>query len=144
MNKKLIWQIMKFSVVGGISFFVDFAVYAVACNVIGIHYIIAGVLGFVISVIVNYLLSMKFVFQSKKDASKKNEFVLFVILSVIGLIINSLILFICIDLMYMNATILQLYINEENMNLLAKIIATAIVMIYNFVSRKLLLEEKNV
>ena len=142
MDKKLIWQIMKFTFVGGISFLVDFAVYGISCNVIGIHYIISGILGFVISVIVNYVLSMSFVFKSKVNTSKQKEFVLFVVLSVFGLIINSLILYICIDGIYMNSTGMQAMVAEESMNLIAKIIATAIVMIYNFISRKLLLEEK--
>ena len=142
MDKKLIWQIMKFTVVGGISFLVDFAVYGISCNVIGIHYIISGILGFVISVIVNYMLSMSFVFKSKENTSKQKEFVLFVVLSVIGLIINSLILYICIDGIYMYSARIQAIVAEEPMNLVAKIIATAIVMIYNFISRKLLLEEK--
>lgn len=140
--KKLMEQILKFAVVGGISFVVDFLVYGFTCNVIGIHYIIAGVLGFVISVIVNYLLSMKFVFKSKDDMSKGSEFVIFVILSLIGMVLNSVILFVCIDLIYMHWLWLQNLIDIEIMNLAAKIVATGIVMVYNFVTRKIFLEKK--
>lgn len=140
--KKLIEQILKFAVVGGISFVVDFLVYAISANVLGIHYIIAGVLGFVISVIVNYVLSMKFVFVSKDDMSKQSEFVIFVILSLIGMVLNSVILYICIDLIYMNWLWLQGVITIKIMNLAAKIIATGIVMVYNFVTRKIFLEKK--
>ena len=96
--KKLIAQLLKFGVVGGISFVVDFTVYAVLANVIGVHYLIAGVCSFVVSVTVNYLLSMKFVFESKDDMKKTTEFAVFVILSLIGLGLNSVILFICMDL----------------------------------------------
>ena len=85
---KLLAQILKFAVVGGISFVVDFVVYTVMCNVLHIHYIIAGVSGFVVSVVVNYLLSMKFVFVSKEDMRKDKEFVIFVVLSLIGMHIN--------------------------------------------------------
>lgn len=140
--KKLIEQILKFAVVGGISFVVDFLVYGISCNVLGIHYIIAGVLGFVISVIVNYLLSMKFVFESKDDMSKGSEFVVFVILSLIGMVLNSVILFVCIDLLYMNWMWLNSVVDIEIMNLVAKIVATAIVMVYNFITRKIFLEKK--
>lgn len=140
--EKLLAQIIKFAVVGGISFVVDFVVYGFTCNILEIHYIIAGVLGFVISVIVNYLLSMKFVFVSKDDMSKGSEFVIFVILSLIGMVLNSVILFICIDLIYMHWLWLQNLINIEIMNLAAKIVATAIVMVYNFVTRKIFLEKK--
>lgn len=140
--KKLIEQILKFSIVGGISFVVDFLVYGISCNGLGIHYIIAGVLGFVISVIVNYVLSMKFVFQSKDDMSKGSEFVIFVVLSLIGMVLNSVILYVCIDLIYMHWLWLQGIIDIEIMNLAAKIVATAIVMVYNFVTRKIFLEKK--
>lgn len=140
--KKLIEQILKFALVGGISFVVDFLVYAISVNVLGIHYIIAGVLGFVISVIVNYLLSMKFVFVSKDNMSKQSEFVIFVVLSLMGMVLNSVILFVCIDLIYMHWMWLQGLINIEIMNLAAKIVATGIVMVYNFVTRKIFLEKR--
>lgn len=140
--KKLIEQILKFAVVGGISFVVDFLVYGVSCNILGIHYIISGVLGFVISVIVNYLLSMRFVFVSKGDMSKGSEFVVFVILSLIGMVLNSVILFVCIDVIYMHWMWLQNLINIDVMNLTAKIVATGVVMVYNFISRKIFLEKK--
>lgn len=142
MSNKLIEQIFKFAVVGGISFVVDFFVYGFTCNVLGIHYIIAGVLGFVISVIVNYLLSMKFVFKSKDDISKGSEFIIFVILSLIGMILNSVILYLCIDLLYMDWKFLQKLVDVESMNLVAKVVATGVVMVYNFVTRKIFLEKK--
>ena len=78
--KKLIAQIMKFGVVGLISFIVDFSIYTIICNVMGISYLIAGFAGFTISVIVNYILSMHFVFESRNDLSKTKEFIIFVFL----------------------------------------------------------------
>lgn len=140
--KKLLEQIFKFAIVGGISFVVDFLVYGVSCNVLGIHYIIAGLLGFTISVIVNYTLSMRFVFKSKEDMRKDKEFVIFVVLSLIGMVLNSVILYICIDLIYMYWAWLNQILDIEIMNLAAKVIATGIVMVYNFVTRKIFLEKK--
>lgn len=140
--EKLIAQIMKFFVVGGLSFVVDFVVYAVLCNVLHVHYIIAGIAGFSISVIFNYLLSMKFVFVSRDDMPKDKEFVIFVVLSLIGMGLNSLILYLCIDIMYAYWMWLKGILDIETMNLFAKIVATAIVMVYNFITRKIFLEKK--
>lgn len=140
---KLLAQIFKFAIVGGISFVVDFAVYGIMCNGLGIHYSISGVAGFVVSVIVNYLLSMRFVFESKEDMRKDKEFVIFVVLSLIGMILNSVILYICIDLIYMHWMWLNQILDIELMNLAAKVIATGIVMVYNFVTRKIFLEKKD-
>lgn len=139
---RIIAQIIKFSVVGGLSFVVDFVVYAVLCNTLQVHYIIAGVAGFVVSVVVNYVLSMKFVFVSRDDMPKDKEFIVFVVLSLIGMGLNSLILYLCIDILYVYWLWLQCIMDIEIMNLFAKIVATGIVMIYNFVTRKIFLEKK--
>ena len=139
---KLLAQIFKFILVGGISFLVDFVVYTVMCNVLHIHYMIAGVSGFVISVIVNYILSMKYVFESKEDMRKEKEFIIFVVLSLIGMLLNSLILYICIDCIYCDLQWLNKMISTEGMNIVAKVVATSVVMVYNFVTRKIFLERK--
>ena len=70
---------------------------------------------------------MKFVFDVKESNSRKN-FIQFVILSIVGLIINEIIMKMCVDKVYLNL-------------LLSKIIATIIVMIYNFITRKILFEK---
>ncbi|MBQ7677971.1 MAG: GtrA family protein [Lachnospiraceae bacterium] len=141
--QKLINQILKFGVVGFICFFIDFAIYTISCNVLGIPYLIAGVLGFTISVIANYILSMKFVFERREDMSRTREFVTFVILSLIGLGLNELILFVCIDVVYMHWPWLSERLVVSLANVGAKIAATGIVMVYNFISRKIFLEKKD-
>ena len=138
---KLLIQIFKFIIVGGISFIIDFVIYTVMCNILQIHYIIAGITGFIISVVANYILSMRFVFESKEDMRKDKEFVIFVVLSLIGMLINSVILYICIDLIYRYWYWLKEMISVKLMNVIAKIIATGIVMVYNFITRKIFLEK---
>lgn len=138
----LIDQILKFGVVGIICFFIDFGIYTFICNGLKWSYIIAGVLGFVVSVVVNYILSMKYVFQGRDDISKTREFVVFVLLSVIGLGLNELILYVCIDGIYWHWEWLQALISIAIMNMGAKIVATGVVMVFNFVTRKIFLEKK--
>lgn len=140
--KKLLEQIFKFAIVGGISFVVDFTVYTILCNVLNVHYQIAGVSGFVIALIVNYILSMRYVFASKDDMSKKKEFIIFAILSIIGAGLNALILYLCVDVAYAGSVMLQGMISDKWMNIVAKVVATAIVMVYNFITRKIFLEKK--
>ena len=69
--KKLIEQAIKFGAVGGLCFIIDWLIGLVVLNVMGLIGVnkdlatqIAAVSGFTISVIVNYILSMKFVFTS--------------------------------------------------------------------------------
>lgn len=138
---KIIKQFLKFGIVGIICFFIDFGLYTL-CNFLGCPYLISGIIGFVVSVVVNYLLSMKYVFERREDISRKKEFIIYVALSTIGLGLNELILYICVDIIYNNWSFLQNLYNDRISEIVAKIVATGIVMIYNFVSRKIILEKK--
>lgn len=127
--KKLIAQVMKFVIVGGLSFVLDFIIYYVLKNFFSVYYIVAGFFSFTLSLIFNYLMSMKFVFKSKDDLKKTHEFIIFVTLSVIGLGINLLCLYILVDLFDIN-------------DLIAKILVAGIVMVFNFITRKIFIEQK--
>jgi len=140
--KALLKQFLKFGVVGVICFLIDYAVFKVSSSLLGIHYVIASALGFTISVIVNYILSMKFVFEGKEDMSRRKEFVIFVVLSLIGLGLNTLIIYICVDGIYMHVAFLQKWFSVGFAESLGKIGATGVVMVYNFVTRKIFLEKK--
>lgn len=127
--KKLFEQIFKFVIVGGLSFVLDFIIYYVLTKLFGVYYITAGFFSFTISLIFNYLMSMKFVFRSKDSLKKTHEFVIFATLSVMGLGLNLLCLFIMVDYM-------GIY------DLFAKVLTAGIVMVFNFVTRKIFLEQK--
>lgn len=147
--KKLMEQILKFGVVGVISFLVDYLVGLATLNILlrifGEGFfttasMIGSVAGFVISVIVNYILSFRFVFERKEDMDKRAEFVIFVVLSLIGMGLNSLIIWIFVEPIYKHLSWLQ----SLGYNLVytgAKVVATGIVMVYNFITRKLFLEK---
>ena len=64
--KQLLNQIIKFGIVGVFCFFIDFGITTGFTNFLGVHYLISKFLGFVVSAIVNHLLSIKFVFTNKK------------------------------------------------------------------------------
>ena len=149
--KKLIDQILKFGVVGIISFIVDFVITMAVSTLLRTSVgmttsqaaLVGAFFGFVISVIVNYILSMKYVFERREDLDRKKEFTIFVVLSIIGLGINELIILFCIDLVYANWSWLHNLIGATLATAGAKIEATAVVMVYNFVTRKIFLENKD-
>ena len=149
--KKLIDQILKCGVVGIISFIVDFVITMAVSTLLRTSVgmttsqaaLVGAFFGFVISVIVNYILSMKYVFERREDLDRKKEFTIFVVLSIIGLGINELIILFCIDLVYVNWAWLHNLIGATLATAGAKIVATAVVMVYNFVTRKIFLENKD-
>lgn len=133
---------MKFGIVGIIAFFIDFGVFKLLSGVFGVHYLVANFFGFTISLIFNYIASMTFVFERKENADKRAEFVIFTVLSVIGLLLNELIIFLCIEGIYLKIPALTAHMNRQWAETFGKIVATGIVMVYNFITRKIFLEKK--
>lgn len=128
--KKLIKQFLDFALVGVLATAIDYIVFVLFYNVLNIHYLIATVLAFIIATVFNYWASMRYVFESRYQSNEKmKELIIFVSLSIIGLILTSVLMFITVDHWQIPAN-------------LAKILVTGIVMIFNYLSRKLLLEKK--
>ena len=125
--RKLIEQIMNFGVVGVIAFVIDFGVMVFLTEVFGIDPVISATVSFIISVIFNYAASMRYVFSHREGMSRTREFIIFVVLSAIGLGINDLLIWAGTDLASFDYR-------------LVKIFATAVVMVWNFVTRKIFLE----
>lgn len=147
---KLMEQIMKFGVVGVVCFLIDFVITMVVSTLLrsgagmdtGTAALIGAFFGFTISVIINYLLSMKYVFTRKEDMDRRKEFVIFTILSLIGLGIHEVIIMVCIDVIYENWMWLNSWLSPTLATAGGKIFATGIVMVYNFITRKKFLEQK--
>lgn len=125
----LVKQAFKFGIVGIVSTVIDMGLYYIFYSFCGIYYVTAATLSFLISLVFNYVCSMKYVFVGKKNTSKVREFLIFLVLSAIGLGLND--------------CLISLFHEKYHLGkMIAKIFATAIVMIWNFVSRKIFIEEK--
>lgn len=126
-KNSLLQQIIRFGVVGGSAFVIDYGIMIVLTEFAGINYLVSSGISFSISVIFNYILSICWVFNVTTERSKTQDFLVFIVLSIVGLGINQLIMWLCVDkigIFYM----------------VSKIGATAIVMVYNFITRKIFLE----
>ncbi|MBR9937842.1 GtrA family protein [Oscillospiraceae bacterium Marseille-Q3528] len=128
--KKLISQIIKFGFVGFLCFFIDYGIMVFLTEALKINYLISSGCSFSVSVIVNYILSIKFVFDADRDANKVKQFLVFLFFSIGGLIINQIVMWVAVDLLGI-------------FYMISKIGATAIVMVYNFITRKLFIEKKS-
>ena len=126
-QSKLFQQIFKFGIVGGIAFIIDYGIMVISKELLGFSILLSAGLGFTISIIFNYIASVKWVFNVNKDKNEKKNFILFMIFSVIGLILTELIMFVGTNIINISY-------------LIVKIAATAIVMVFNFITRKLFLE----
>ena len=109
--KKLVAQIMKFGVVGVIAFVIDYGLLALLTEAFGVNYLVSATISFTASVVFNYAASMRYVFTHKEG----------------GLGLNN-------GCMWAGVEFLGIHY------LIVKIGATFIVMVWNFVTRKIFLD----
>ena len=152
--RQLFWEIFRFLLVGGTATLVDYAVFYLFRQWIfpqtlfswtgwnTLSLIIATALGFSVGLLVNWILSVKFVFQDVKDkeeASSKKSFWIFALIGVIGLAITELgvVLFVHIlpEITLFGVTEFLLPWDEW----LSKILMTCIVLVFNYIMRKTLI-----
>ncbi|WP_293673743.1 GtrA family protein [uncultured Parolsenella sp.] len=124
--RSLIEQFMKFGVVGFVAFFIDYGVLMLLSQGFGVDAVLSAGISFCVSVVFNYVASMRFVFTHRDDLSRSREFFIFIILSVIGLVINELIMLAGVAALGDSALTVTI----------TKLVATVIVLVWNFFSRK--------
>ena len=124
-NNMWILQYAKFAVVGITSLMVDyvFMVFLTENTAFGLDYFQASAFSYTLSVFVNYILSMKYVFHGKEDMGKVKEASIFFVLSLVGLFLNQMMMWVAVEL-------LGIYY------VAAKLLSTLLVTNYNFISRK--------
>lgn len=119
-------QIIKFCFTGGLCTVIDFGVLFVLTEQIGLSYVISNIISVSLSTIVNYILSKIIVFNFSNTL---RNFVVFIILSIVGLIINESLIILCVNVFTIDYK-------------LGKIMVTGVVMYFNYLTRKYMLKEK--
>ena len=122
--KGLISQFLKFGVVGVIATAIDFGVMVALTELLGVPPVVSAAVSYCVSTVFNYLASMRYVFRHREELSRTREFLIFVVLSVIGLGFNELI-------MWLGSVTIG-----DQWYVATKVVATALVMFWNFFSRK--------
>ena len=121
----MIKKIINFGLVGVFATAIEYILLIVLKEFFNVDVIIASGIAFTVSLLFNYVLSIKYV--DKKEMSKTKEMTGFFITAIIGLGINQVMMYILVD------TVKIYY-------LFAKVISTGTVMIWNFISRHVFLE----
>lgn len=122
MSKDRLWEIVRFCIVGGASFLVDYGLLYVCTEFLEIYYLYSSALSFTVSVIFNYWLCIIYVFEDVKKQNKKQA-TLFISSSIVGLGLNQI-------GMYFFVSIIGIYY------MLAKILATIIVTVWNYIMKR--------
>jgi putative flippase GtrA len=115
-------KIVKYFIVGGVAAGVDIGLFTLCANYLGYPYLIVGFCTFILATLTNYLLSVRYVFQSGVRFEKRHEVILVYVVSAVGLVINLAVLYVCVEMLA-----LALFFS--------KIIATGVVFFWNFIAR---------
>lgn len=118
-------QFFRYLFVGGFAAIVNIGSLYVFKEFLNIYYLVANVLGFVLGLITNYLLSKLLVFAKEKKMNGIIEFTTYAIIGVVGLGLDTFFIWIFTEKF-------KLYY------MISKIISTALVFIWNFFGRKAL------
>lgn len=122
-------QLLRYGIVGGISLVGDAGTLYALTEFAGVQYLVSACAGFCVGILINYFLSIAWVFTSKgAHASRGGEFLGWVIIGLIGLGLNALI-------MWFFTELLSVYY------LGSKLISTVIVFIWNFAARRFLISK---
>lgn len=114
-------QFFRYFFVGGTAAVVDLVVYAALLKLLGVPYLIAAFIGYMIGLAWNHLLCVLWVFESKHSRSK--EVTMVVLIAFGGLLWTELILYGLVD-------------GVGSDEIVAKIISQVVVLVWNFGMRK--------
>lgn len=122
-------QLFRYGFVGGIAFVADYGTLYVLTEYVHLYHLISAGVAFIIGLLVNYVLSIRWVFEEHTSSSKMTEFTIFAVIGVIGLGFNELIIYTGTDICGLHY-------------MLSKLISTIIVFFWNFFARKYMLFKK--
>lgn len=112
-------QFFRYLFVGGFAAVVNIGSLFIFKELLNIHYLIANIIGFILGLITNYILSKWLVFSKENDLNPVLEFITYAIIGVFGLGFDTLFI-------WLFTSIAGLYY------MLSKIISTGLVFIWNF------------
>ena len=115
-------KIVRYFFVGAVAAAVDIGLFALFVHGFGYNYLLVGTVTFVLATTVNYLLSVRVVFESGARFRQRHEVMLVFAVSAVGLVVNQLVLY---------AGVEQLLLPP----VLAKIAATGMVFFWNYWAR---------
>lgn len=121
-------QMWRYLFTGGLAFVVDFGLFALCLHVLGWHYLVANLAGLIAGLVVNYWISVRWVFVACKRSvsSRPLEFSLFALIGILGVLLNQFLVWLQVDFL-------------ELVPMLAKLVSSAIVLLWNFGIRKIFL-----
>ena len=116
----------RYFFVGGTAAVVDIGLFWLFAKRLGMPYIAVGIATFVLATLVNYWLSIRFVFVSGQRLRRRWEVAMVFVVSAAGLAFNSAILWLAVEMLHFELMV-------------AKLAATGVVFFWNYFARRILI-----
>ena len=123
MTHERFMELIRFCIVGGLSFLVDYSLLFALTEWAGLYYLYSSAISFGVSVVFNYWLCVAYVFKGAGKQTARQATIFFVT-GAMGLVLNQLCMWFFVDVAGLHY-------------MLAKIFATAIVTIWNYFTKRM-------
>ena len=133
-------EIIRFAVSGGVCFLIEFALLVLLRDTCGLDTLAATPIAFTVSVIVNYLFCVKWVFPDAGKQGNKAR-VAFFITSIMGLFLNEGLMWLFRVLFGEDTVVMTVFGFTITMYMVNKILATLIVMVWNYITKRYILKK---
>lgn len=138
MDRKRLREVLRFAVAGAAGFVVELLVLILLKEKLGLDTLIATPIAFLLSVVVNYLICVFWVFDGARDQSRRNQ-AAFLLTSVIGLLLNELFMFLFRVMWGEDTVLFTVFSFSVSLYVLNKVISTILVMIWNYFTKRKIL-----
>lgn len=122
-------QLIRYAMVVAIAAPIDLGGYIFLKSALHVEYVIAATISFIVSLLVNYMLSVAWVWTARTGPQRHVDGIIFGIIGLIGLAITDLIVYTFTDIFHLNFIV-------------SKLIAFGIVFFWSFGARRLLFQRK--
>lgn len=115
-------QVIRFLFVGGVSFFIEFSIFAGLVDFFSVNYMQANGVAMSFAVVLNYFLTRWLVFEGGRHNSKVTFFI-FILFTLCGVMLNQALLWFLVEEILINVKI-------------SKVLVTVAVAVFNFYTKK--------
>ncbi len=138
-EKGKLGEALRFVLTGGVCFLVEFFCLVLLRDKLGLDTLAAVPLAFLVSVILNYILCVIWVFKGAKDQGNAAKLA-FLITSVMGLFLNEGLMYLFRVLFGEDQQLFTLFGFTVTMYMVNKALSTLIVMVWNYFTKRAVLK----
>lgn len=122
-NTRTVIQPLRFVIVGAFTVSIDLLILFLLYKLLNVNYLVAAAFGFLVGSLLNYLISIRWVFVNGKYRFQSLELTIFLFISAVALLLNQLVIYVSVEKFS-----LPVIFSKGN--------SIVIVTVFNFLSKK--------